>query len=65
MADRFVKPWQTTELLFRLTAPKQFKESKRCVKVLHKFTIDVIEKRRLALEQSLKDGSFESNIKFK
>ncbi|KAI8115355.1 putative cytochrome P450 4d14 [Lucilia cuprina] len=60
MADRFVKPSQRTDFLFRLTAPKQYEEAKRCIKVLHKFTTDVIEQRRLALEQSIKDGTFKN-----
>ncbi|XP_065366480.1 cytochrome P450 4d2-like [Calliphora vicina] len=60
MADRFVMPTQRTDFLFRLTAPKQYQESQRCIKVLHKFTTDVIEQRRAALEQSLKDGSLKT-----
>ncbi|XP_065366483.1 cytochrome P450 4d2-like [Calliphora vicina] len=60
MANRFIKPLQRTDVLFRLTAPKQYQESQRCIKVLHKFTTDVIEQRRAALEQSLKDGSLKT-----
>ncbi|XP_023307623.2 cytochrome P450 4d2-like [Lucilia cuprina] len=60
MADGFVKPSQITDFLFRLTAPKQYEEAKRCIKVLHKFTTDVIEQRRLALEQSIKDDTFKN-----
>ena len=64
MANRFIKPLQRTEFLFRLTEPKLYKESKRCIEVLHKFTTDVIEKRRAALEQSIKDGTFKSKWRY-
>ncbi|XP_065366481.1 cytochrome P450 4d2-like [Calliphora vicina] len=60
LAERFIRPLQRTDLLFRLTAPKQYQESQRCIKVLHEFTINVIEQRRAALEQSLKDGSLKT-----
>ncbi|XP_065366485.1 cytochrome P450 4d2-like [Calliphora vicina] len=56
-ANRVFSPLQRTDFLFRLTAPKLFKETQRCISKLHKFTIDVIEQRRSALEQSIKNGS--------
>ncbi|KAM7346802.1 putative cytochrome P450 4d14 isoform 2-T2 [Cochliomyia hominivorax] len=61
MANRFIKPLQRTNFLFRLTAPKAYQESERCIKILHDFTIDVIEKRRAALEESIEDGSFKNS----
>ena len=63
-ANRLFKPLQRTDFLFKLTAPKLYKETQDCIKTLHKFTIDVIEQRREALEQSLKDGSFKSKLNF-
>lgn len=59
-ANRVLNPLQRTDFLFRLTSPKLYRESQQCVATLHKFTIDVIEQRREALEKSLKDGSFKS-----
>ncbi|XP_075157456.1 cytochrome P450 4d2-like isoform X2 [Haematobia irritans] len=60
MSKRFVNPSQRTPLLFRLTSPKVYKETQRCIDVMHKFTTEVIEKRRDALEAALKDGTYQT-----
>ena len=59
-ANRVLSPLQRTDFLFRLSSPKLYKETQKCIATLHKFTIDVIEQRREALEKSLKDGSYKS-----
>ncbi|KAM7346805.1 cytochrome P450 4d2-like isoform 2-T2 [Cochliomyia hominivorax] len=60
-ANRVLSPLQRTDFLFRLSSPKLYKETQTCIAKLHKFTIDVIEKRRAALEQSLKDGTYKKS----
>lgn len=64
-ANRVFSPLQRTDFLFKLSAPKLYKETQKCISILHKFTIDVIEQRREALEQSLKDGTFKSKLNLK
>lgn len=62
MSKRFVNPSQRTSLLFRLTSPKIYMKTRHCIDVMHKFTTDVIEKRREALEAALKDGSYKKSM---
>uniref|UniRef100_A0A1I8P933 Cytochrome P450 n=1 Tax=Stomoxys calcitrans TaxID=35570 RepID=A0A1I8P933_STOCA len=60
MSKRFVNPSQRTPLLFRLTSPKVYKETQRCIGIMHKFTNEVIEKRRDALEAAIKNGTYQT-----
>ncbi|XP_073828615.1 uncharacterized protein [Musca autumnalis] len=62
MSKRFVNPSQRTSILFKLTSPKIYKETQRCIEIMHKFTTQVIEKRREALEKSLREGN--DKVKF-
>ncbi|XP_005177308.2 cytochrome P450 4d2 [Musca domestica] len=57
MSKRFVNPSQRTSFLFKLTSPKVYRETQRCIGVMHRFTTQVIEKRRQALEKSMREAS--------
>ena len=62
MANRFIKPTQRIPWIFRLTAPDEYHEMNRCIKIMHKFTNDVIEERRKALQTELANEKPQENL---
>lgn len=49
---------QRFDLTFYLTEPRIALKLERCIKTMHEFTDNVIEKRHIALEKSIADGSY-------
>ena len=60
MANRFIKPIQRTDWLFRLTQPKRYRQMCEKIEVMHKFTRGVIEERRATLEASIAEGTYQA-----
>ncbi|XP_075157457.1 putative cytochrome P450 4d14 [Haematobia irritans] len=60
IATRFVKPFQTIDLLFQIFAFKTHRKLLANIKLMHDFTDKVIVERRQALEESIKNGTYKA-----
>uniref|UniRef100_A0A1B0FQR6 Cytochrome P450 n=1 Tax=Glossina morsitans morsitans TaxID=37546 RepID=A0A1B0FQR6_GLOMM len=61
IGKRFITPIQRLNWLFRLTARRDYLKLHDNINILHKFTDEVIQKRRDALEKALRDGTYEKS----
>ncbi|XP_075168008.1 putative cytochrome P450 4d14 [Haematobia irritans] len=59
MAMRLMKPFDRFEWYFRTVSNKSYRHLKRCLKVMHDFTDNVIEERRNALQKSIDNGTYQ------
>ena len=57
MGNRFIKPMQREDWRFRLTNPKEYEKMVEQIEIMHKFTRQVIEERREALETAKAQGT--------
>ncbi|XP_017473093.1 PREDICTED: probable cytochrome P450 4d14 isoform X2 [Rhagoletis zephyria] len=60
IATRVMKPHQSYDLTFYLSAPRKALKLRKCIKIMHSFTDNVIEERRRTLERTIADGSYKA-----
>ncbi|EDW86242.1 uncharacterized protein Dwil_GK16039 [Drosophila willistoni] len=61
MITRFINAWQRIEWLYRLVKPSMAKKQDLAIQTLHKFTDDIIQKRRQALINGPETKTQETN----